>query len=78
MGRRQQRDDGSGFDFDYVIDRILGAVRRPNPVGNHQILVIACRQYLRTALESITAPLEDIDHVNFDGGIVPQVQYRLG
>jgi hypothetical protein len=61
-----------------VIDRILWAVRRPNPVRDHQILVIAWWQYQRTALESITASLEDVDYVNFNGGIAPQVSYRLG
>src|ERR1700755_2885882 len=55
MGRRQQRGDRSGFDFDNVIDRILRAVRRPNPVGDHQELGIVWRQYQRSALESITA-----------------------
>jgi hypothetical protein len=46
-----------------VIDRILWAVRRPNPVGDHQILVIAGRQYQRTARESITVSLKDVDYV---------------
>src|SRR4051794_17651113 len=36
------------------------------------------RQYQRTALESITAPLEDVYHVDFDGGIAFQVQYGPG
>src|SRR3954464_14715900 len=40
MGWRQQRGDRSGFDFDNVIDRILWAIRRPHPVGDHQSLVI--------------------------------------
>src|SRR3954463_147811 len=60
-----------------MIDRVLWAIRRPNPVGDHQILVIAWLQYQRTALEPITASLKDIHHVYFDSGIAPQVEYRL-
>src|ERR1700753_1473965 len=78
MGRRQQRGDRRSFDFADVIDEILWPVRRPNPVSDHRILVIAWRQYQRAALESITAPLEDIHYVNFDGGIAIQVQYCPG
>src|SRR4051812_28624386 len=42
------------------------------------MLVISRRQYQRTALESITASLEHVDHVDFDGGIAPQAQDRPG
>jgi hypothetical protein len=49
--------------FDHVIDRILWVVRRQNPVGDHQILVIVGPQYQRMALESITASLKEIDYV---------------
>src|SRR5689334_20154781 len=77
MRRREQRVDRSGVDPDYVIDWILRAVRRPNPVGDREIFVVAWRQYRRTALESIAPPLEDVDYIDFDGRIVRQVQYCL-
>ena len=71
MRRRQQRGDRGGFDLDYVSDRIFRTVRRPNPVGDQHILVRAWRQERRTAFESVTASLEDIDNVDFDGGVTP-------
>src|SRR6185437_9462672 len=78
MRRRQEWSDRDDFDPDDVIDWVLWAVRRADPVRDHRILVIAWRQYRRLALESITAPLEDVDYVDLDGGIAPQVSYGPG
>src|SRR4051812_34723916 len=78
MRRRQQRRDRKRFDPDDVIDGVLGAVRRADPVRDHRVLVIAWRQDRRMTFESITAPLEDVDYVDLDGGLAFQVSYRRG
>lgn len=43
-----------------------------------QLVIVkdASRQYQRPAGESITAPLKDIEYVDFDGELALQVPYR--
>ena len=51
----------NGTRSDHVIDGILPAVRRPDPVGDLLKLDIAWRQDHPTARESVATTLEDID-----------------